>query len=74
MQQAILEIIASAAQRDPASLNAGDLLVDIGIDSLRFIMLMLDIERLVGRKIISIDTVGKLEKVGDLLALAGKDE
>lgn len=70
MQQAILDTIARVAQRDSSRIQASDALTDIGIDSLKFIMLMLDIERLLDRKVFDINTVGKLQKVEDLLALA----
>lgn len=70
VRQTILEVLAQHAQRDPATLEEGDTLVDIGVDSLKFIVLMLDIERLTQRNVFELENVGKLTTVGDLLALA----
>lgn len=67
-QQSILDIVARAAQRPAGSLQTGDSLTDLGIDSLAFIMLVLDVEQVLGRSVFNIETVGKLRTVGDLLA------
>jgi acyl carrier protein len=65
------EVIARHAGCAPEQLSADDTWQDIGIDSLRFIVMVLDVEQVVGRKIFDIDNVGKLATVGDILALAG---
>lgn len=67
-QQGILDLVARAAQRPAGSLQPGDSLTDLGIDSLAFIMLVLDVEQAVGRPVFNIETVGQLRTVGDLLA------
>jgi acyl carrier protein len=69
-RQAILKVLALHAQRNPGTLEEGDTLADIGLDSLKFIVMMLDIERLTQRKVFELDNVGKLRSVGDILALA----
>jgi acyl carrier protein len=69
-RQIILEMLARHAQCNPATLAEGDVLADIGLDSLKFIVLMLDVERLTQRKVFDLDNVGKLTTVGDILALA----
>lgn len=67
-QQSVLDIVARAAQRPAGTLEPGELLTDLGIDSLAFIMLVLDVEQALGRSVFNMETVGNLRTVGDLLA------
>lgn len=68
-QQKILQVLAKHAQCDPDKLSPGDVLADIGVDSLRFIVMMLEIEQVTGRNVFDIDNIGKLRTVGDILSL-----
>jgi acyl carrier protein len=67
---AILEVLARHVEKNPAELHASDTLTDVGIDSLKFIMLVLEFEQLLGRKVFDVNNVGKLRTVGDIMALA----
>src|SRR5262249_40741507 len=67
-QQAIFEVLARHAQRDPAKISRDDILADIGVSSLKFIMMMLEIEKVSGRKMFDINSIGKVKTVGDILA------
>ena len=67
--QAIFEVLAKHTERDPDKFSREDLLADLGISSLKFIMMMLEIQQVSGRKIFDIDTIGNLKTVGDLVAL-----
>jgi acyl carrier protein len=69
-RQTILEVLAKHAQCDPGKLAPGDSLADIGVDSLKFIVMMLEIEQVTGRKVFDIDNIGKLRTVGDILSLS----
>lgn len=70
-QISILEIIALHARCSPAALDPIDDLEDIGIDSLKFIVILLEIEEQLGRHIFDVDNVGQLLTVGDILGLVG---
>ena len=63
----IYGVLAKHTQRDPAKLSRDDLLADLGISSLKFITMMLEIQQVSGRKIFDIDTIGNLKTVGDLV-------
>jgi acyl carrier protein len=67
-RQRILDIVARVARRPAHTLQAGDSLAELGIDSLGFIMLILDVEQTFGRPLFDIGSVGQLRTVGDLLA------
>jgi acyl carrier protein len=69
-QDAILKVLAKHAKCDVAKLTPAAVLADIGINSLKFIMVGLEIEQATGKKILDINKVGKLKTVGDILALA----
>lgn len=71
-QNIILDIVARAAQRPAGTLQPADNLTDLGIDSLAFIMLVLDVEQALGRQAFNMETVGQLRTVGDLLAPLGQ--
>jgi len=71
-QNIILDIVARAAQRPAGTLQPADSLNDLGIDSLAFIMMVLDVEQALGRPVFNIETVGQLRTVGDLLAPLGQ--
>ncbi|WP_151637997.1 acyl carrier protein [Noviherbaspirillum aerium] len=68
----ILDIVARAAQRPADTLQPADSLTDLGIDSLAFIMMVLDVEQALGRPAFNMETVGQLRTVGDLLAPLGQ--
>jgi acyl carrier protein len=68
-QRAVLEVIARHVQRDPGTLSGSDVLTDIGVDSLKFIVMVLEIEQLINRKIFDMENIGELNTVGDVLAL-----
>lgn len=68
--QVIFDVLVKHTERDPAKLSREDLLTDLGISSLKFITMMLEIQRVSGRKVFDINTIGKLKTVGDLVTLA----
>jgi acyl carrier protein len=67
-RQSILEIVGRMTDRAVDTLQPSDSLTDLGIDSLAFIMLLLDVEQALGRPLFDIETVGQLRTVADLLA------
>jgi acyl carrier protein len=69
-QLAVLDIIARHVPCTPADVDAACRLSDLGIDSLKFIMVILDIEQRLQRPIFSLDNVGRLHTVGDILMQA----
>jgi acyl carrier protein len=69
-QQAILDILAQHAQCARDAIDAASELTDLGIDSLKFIVVVLEIEQRLDRGIFDIDNVGQLRTVGDILDLA----
>lgn len=69
-QIVILEVLAQQTQRLPAGLNADTVLSDLGIDSLKFIVVILEIEQRLNRHIFDIENVGQIRSVGDILKLA----
>lgn len=69
-QQTVLRLLAQHAQRDASTLAIDEALVDLGIDSLKFIMLILDIEQALCRPVFNIENIGELHNVDDLLAMA----
>jgi acyl carrier protein len=71
-RQSILDIVARVARRPAHTLQPGDSLAELGIDSLGFIMLILDVEQTFGRPLFDISSVGQLRTVGDLLAPLGQ--
>lgn len=68
-QQAVLDVIAKHAKCDVAKLAPEVVLADLGINSLKFIMVLLEIEKVSGKKVMDINKIGKLKTVGDVLAL-----
>lgn len=68
-EQAMLEILGRHARRAPDALGADETLLDLGIDSLKFIVVILEIEERLQRKVFNIENIGKLRTVGDMLAL-----
>ncbi|MEN3297131.1 MAG: Phosphopantetheine attachment site [Burkholderiales bacterium] len=68
-QISVLEVLAQHAQRSAAQLDPTDALSDLGIDSLRFIVVILEIEQCLNRSIFDIGNVGELRTVGDILDL-----
>jgi acyl carrier protein len=70
-QIAVLEILAQHAQRKPAAIDRADGLIVLGIDSLKFIVVILEIEQRLNRSVFDIENVGQLRRVGDILDLVG---
>ncbi len=68
-RQAVLDVLAKHAQCDAATLSPEDVLADVGVNSLKFIMVLLEIEQVTGKKVMDINKIGKLKTVGDVLAL-----
>jgi acyl carrier protein len=68
-QTLIIDILARHAQCAPADLDASCGLLDLGLDSLKFIVAVLDIEQRLNRRIFDVDNVGQLTTVGDILRL-----
>jgi hypothetical protein len=66
-QQAILDVLAKHAQCDAAKLSCDAVLADIGVTSLKFIMMMLEIQQVSGRNLFDINNIGKVRTVGDIL-------
>jgi acyl carrier protein len=65
----VLDILAQHAQRPREALDAAGVLADLGIDSLKFIVVVLDIEQRLKRHIFDVENVGELRTVGDILSL-----
>jgi acyl carrier protein len=70
-QIAVLDILARHAHCTPAEAHASIPLSDLGIDSLKFIMVILEVEQRLKRPVFGLDNVGQLRTVGDLLHQAG---
>jgi acyl carrier protein len=68
-QQAVLDVLAKHAKCDVATLTPDRVLADTGINSLKFIMVLLEIEQVSGKKVMDINKIGQLKTVGDILAL-----
>jgi acyl carrier protein len=68
-QISVLELLAQHAQRSAAKLSPTDALSDLGVDSLKFIVVILEIEQCLNRSIFDIGNVGELRTVGDILEL-----
>lgn len=68
-QTIIIDILAGHAQCTPADIDASSGLLDVGLDSLKFIVAVLDIEQRLNRRIFDVENVGQLRTVGDILAL-----
>ena len=69
-QHAMLEVIARHVRRDPAALHETATLVDLDVDSLGFIVIVLEIEQKLQRSIFDVENVGRLKTIGDILSLA----
>jgi acyl carrier protein len=65
----VRKILAQHAQCAPEALSLNDELVDLDIDSLKFIVVILDVEQALNRHVFDIENVGKLRSVGDILKL-----
>ena len=66
-RQRVLEVIAKACERDPGEVAAGmELVADLGIDSAQGLLMLIEIEELVGLEI-SDDDAEKMNTVEDIL-------
>ena len=70
IRQDVIAVLAKHAQCDAAKIAPENSLADIGINSLKFIVVLLEIEKVTGRKMMEMDKIGKLKTVGDVFALA----
>ena len=68
--QAVIDVLAKHAQCDPAKLLPDVVLADVGVNSLKFIVVLLEIEQVTGKKVMDINKIGQLKTVGDIIALA----
>ena len=68
-QQAVLDVIAKHAQCEVVKLLPNVVLADVGINSLKFIMVLLEIEQVSGKKVMDMNKIGNLKTVSDVLAL-----
>jgi acyl carrier protein len=68
-QISVLEILAQHAERTPDALDVADVLSDLDIDSLKFLIVILEVEQRLGRQIFDVENVGELRTVGDILDL-----
>jgi len=68
-QLAVKQILISLCQKNlnHEELNGGmKLFEDLGVDSLQFIRLILEIETSVGKKVFDVETIANLKTVNDL--------
>ena len=69
-EQATLDIISRHAPAAAGTPRPDQSLADdLGIDSLKFIVLVLEIEQGLKRKVFDVENVARLRTVGDLLGL-----
>ena len=68
-QQTVLDILHRNVDEGLQTFQTDIALTDIGIDSLKFIMLVLEIENQLGRTIFNMESIGELRTVDDLLNL-----
>lgn len=71
-QIAVKQILISLCQKNlnRDELNGGmKLFEDLGVDSLQFIRLILEIETSVGKKVFDVETIANLKTVDDLYGL-----
>ena len=72
--QIILDAVAEHTGQPASAILADAELADVGLDSLKFLLVLLDVERRLKRKVVDIGSVGKLRTMQDLLDLAGPGE
>jgi len=63
-------IIAKHAMVPKEEITTESALEAIGIDSLKFIVSLLEIQRAIGREILNVETVGNIKTVADVLSIA----
>jgi len=68
-QQTVLDILHRNVDEGLQTFQTDVALTDMGIDSLKFIMLVLEIENQLGRTIFNMESIGELRTVDDLLNL-----
>jgi acyl carrier protein len=64
---------ASGEQMAPVSIEPEMTIKGLGIDSLKFIMVMLEIEQRIGRRVFNAENIGAMETVDDMWTLMAKD-
>jgi acyl carrier protein len=69
-QLIVKQVLASLSTKGLAHIDSHMLIVqDLGIDSLNFIRLILEIESRVGRRVFNVETIASIKTVGDLYNL-----
>lgn len=63
-------IIAKHAMVPKKEITPESALEAIGIDSLKFIVSLLEIQRAIGREILNVEIVGNIKTVADVLSIA----
>jgi acyl carrier protein len=64
-----LNIIAKHAIVPKHEITSESSLAAIGIDSLKFIASLLEIQRAIGREILTVEIIGNIKTVGDVLSI-----
>ncbi|HEY6879428.1 MAG TPA: phosphopantetheine-binding protein [Polyangiales bacterium] len=67
----IRSVVASNAEppRAPEELRESDALADLGIDSLKFMLVVIDLELQLGRQVFKVDDVPCIQTVHDIMRL-----
>ena len=70
-KETVRALIAASAEPplDVAALKGETALLDIGIDSLKFMLLVIDVEQQLGRPIFDVESVPTINTVQDLVNL-----
>jgi acyl carrier protein len=74
-QQAARTILAELNNKDLSSediQNEMSINLDLGIDSLRFIRLILELETMAGRRIFDVEKIARIKTVEDLYQVVGE--
>ena len=68
--QAVIDVLAKHAQCAPEKLKPEVVLADVGVNSLKFIVVLLEIEQVTGKKVMDINKIGGLKTVGEVRELS----
>jgi acyl carrier protein len=74
--QLLREVLARASREKvaPSSIDPDTTLKGLGIDSLKFIMVMLDVEKKLGRRVFNAANIGAMETVRDMWNLMAQGQ
>jgi acyl carrier protein len=64
-----LEIVARYTGLAGHEIMPASSLEEMGVDSLQFILILLEIQKALGRDILTVDNVGSIKTVGDIISL-----